>query len=169
MRHEPQRTAPAGGLLWRAAGDKSAQTRVTQAALCLTAHCMIARAFGGRLVEAAGVTDGGAGIPSTQRDGAGLVRGFGQVLRWRAACRVFLRRRRRRMAVPIQCSKAALDSFTRRSGVIAALGDDAGLSRANVDCRDVTPNDPRLTPTTPSPLARASNLPLNLIVEQGHL
>jgi len=33
---------------------RAAQTRVTKAALCLTAHCMI-------LVAAAGVTEGGAG------------------------------------------------------------------------------------------------------------
>ncbi|PZR79855.1 MAG: membrane protein insertion efficiency factor YidD, partial [Chthoniobacterales bacterium] len=31
----------------------------------------------GRLVEAAGVTEGGAGSSSTQRDSAGLVRGLG--------------------------------------------------------------------------------------------
>ena len=81
--------------------------------------------FGGRLVEAAGVTEGGAGILSarsvTVQDSLGdLGTSAALVPQWRDAGS--FRRRRRRRAVPIYCSKAALDLFTRRLRRDRSLG-----------------------------------------------
>ncbi len=98
----------AGGLLGRAADDMSAKTRVQR------------RHFASPLLSDSRGScrrdRGRSGIGSTQRDSAGLVRGFGdECCAGAIACRVsFCRRRRRRWADCFNCGNAALISASRR-------------------------------------------------------
>ena len=123
-RNEPQCTAPAGGLLWRAAEDTNALDVSDRGGTLPHRRCMI-------LVQAAGVTDGGAGLggacDGTPQDSQG---DLGRVLCCSGSCRMPGLEGGGRDAVPSTAAllRSILPLLSRR-GVIAALGDDAGRGR----------------------------------------
>jgi hypothetical protein len=100
VRNEPQCTAPAGGLLWRAAGDTNALDVSDRSGTLPHRCCMIARDLSGEeraftlFSRAARASSGrdrqrSGALGSMRRDTAGLVRGLGRVLCCHVVCRVF--------------------------------------------------------------------------------
>ena len=132
----------------------SAQTRVTEAALCLTAHCMI-------LVQAAGVTAGGVGLPGARSVTAHDSWVFGEWCAGAMRAGALFAQGGGRDAVPVYCPESfRAANFYYSLGVIADFGDDAGSGAQIQDLHTDRDSDARRVIAKKLPTVLRTSFPL---------